>query len=96
MAREHEREGEGSGKSEGLKEGGTSERGREAKGGQSEVGREGDGVLQLLRLTSQSCRTQELRTAKQAVKEAHPGAVVEDECLDICGGGSWRHCCACA
>jgi hypothetical protein len=53
-------------------------------------------VLRLLRLTSQSCRTQELRTAKQAVKEAHPGAVVEDECLDICGGGSWRHRAACA
>jgi len=76
-----------------LKEGGTSERGREAKGGLSEEGGEGDGVL---RLTCQNCRTQELRTAMQAVKEAHPGAVVEDECLDICGGGSWRHCVACA
>ncbi len=96
MAREQESERERWGKFDGLKEGGASERGREAKGGQSEVGREGDGVLQLLRLTSQSCRTQELRTAKQAVKEAHPGAVVEDECLDICGGGSWRHRAACA
>ena len=35
---------------------------------------------------TQSGGGQELRTAKKAVQEAAPGAVVEDECLDVCGG----------
>lgn len=26
----------------------------------------------------------------KAVKDAAPGCVVEDECLDICGGGSYH------
>ena len=40
----------------------------------------------VLRPFSNFNRGQELRTAKKAVQEAAPGAVVEDECLDVCGG----------